>query len=204
MKSPRYFIVGITLIGGALCVFPGSAAADLSGGPHDLRGRADSFPRNFVCEPCHAPNNTTMADSAVSPIWVSDPSAGPFTSYSSNTSGGEGTAVVGRDLVCLSCHDGSVAPEVQGGSSATSLAANMNAEQGNTDNHPVGFSYTAAQSAGSGLATRAAAESANFQFYGPDGDMTCGTCHDPHGTDSTSFLRASLGTGFCGKCHTDK
>lgn len=68
------------------------------------------------------------------------------------------------------------------GATRDSTGAIVNAKAGSnlSDDHPIGFSYAAAQGARSGLVPLASVPS-SIRFFGPNKDrIECSSCHDPH------------------------
>ncbi|MBI5289557.1 MAG: hypothetical protein HY873_11360 [Chloroflexi bacterium] len=122
-------------------------------------------------------------------------------------------------LLCLSCHDGSVAVNSYGNSSQLSQSgtgATIGAQyQIGKDNylgnhHPIGFDYDAVQAVDTEIRS---ADSANLggaglvreHLYGPGSTMMeCGTCHAVHNkgnTGETLLWRSDINSQLCLTCH---
>lgn len=143
---------------------------------------------------------------------------------------GDGTQT-GMSKYCLSCHDGTVTPGsvnstlpdfdtyTYSGTAAPTIATGAGDMAGN---HPVGVPYPYNNSSstydGSGTAVTTGAnvnmtdfvatpESSGVKLYRstPGDDATtgieCGSCHDPHLTTNTFFLRVAV-ADLCTSCHS--
>lgn len=158
----------------------------------------------------------------------------------SSTVGSSTRVVNAESLTCLSCHDGSISvgdslvnTSVNGtpGTMATTdvvvgFGGNPGARIGASraliaggdldptgdlrDDHPISFSYTAAQADGSNagdLKLAAEVEAVGLTLFGTDKNVECATCHDPHVnyiqyTEFTPFLAMSnSGSAMCLSCH---
>lgn len=160
------------------------------------------------------------------PLWNRrTPNAANYSRYE-NVAGGAASVVIGTgSYTCLSCHDGvsDMGQTFRGTTgfngvtvrmmdNAANLAGTWDATSGlyvpgngtNTDlrdDHPVGVPYTGTGAVG-GYALAADVTTANLKLYtrGVGGlSVECGSCHDPHLSTNTKFLRI---TGdLCGVCH---
>lgn len=190
MNSKFVFIAAaLLLVAGS--AFAGTGPSKVSNTPHNLSywgypGQSNGFVYNAlnieedqICVYCHTPHGGTLD----APLWNRDlgalAAAGvTFTHYSSTSmlspTGGSGRAVGAESLICLSCHDGSVAvgdsvvnppsatgtpsnnrpterivagtrPGPKTGTSLALLGAGSNATGDLTDDHPISMSYSAAQ-----------------------------------------------------------
>ena len=111
------------------------------------------------------------------------------------------TAPGGTSLLCLSCHDGSLAVNSYG---TTSQATASQSGGGGTigvqyvigkdnylgNHHPIGFSYDAAQSVDTEIrsadtASLGGAGLVRDHLYGASGYMECSTCHSVHSKGNT-------------------
>lgn len=180
-----------------------------------------------VCVYCHTPHG---ANPAGGPLWNrSLPNASVFTLYNSSTmdtSPGEPSVI---SLLCLSCHDGTIAMDnifnmPNTGTSFAGLHQKMDASgcagcHGETplfgapdlhdaflgidlsDDHPISMTYPTAEE--------------DDQFFLPpdlnrgwpdvplyDGKVECPSCHDVHDPDNQPFLRiANNQSALCLRCH---
>lgn len=109
--------------------------------------------------------------------------------------------------LCLSCHDGTVAIDSlfihvppRAGTRTGTIPAQFNIGTALSDDHPINFDYTLAQTADGGLHSLSLVETGGLKFFG--GLMQCATCHNPHGGEARPFLRKSNhGSSLCFACH---
>ncbi len=122
-------------------------------------------------------------------------------------------------LLCLSCHDGSVAVNSYGNSAQ--LLRSQSSGGGTIgvqyvigkdnylgNHHPIGFSYGAAQAVDTELrdpsTSLTPASTVSDHLYGPTGNMECGSCHDVHNTGNageTLLWRSDVNSELCLTCH---
>lgn len=127
----------------------------------------------------------------------------------------------GSSLLCLSCHDGSVAVNSYGNSSqlsrsvssggstiAAQYAIGQDAYLGN--HHPIGFNYDAVQAVDTEIrsadtATLGGAGTVRDHLLGAGNtQMECGTCHSVHNkgnTGETLLWRSDVNSQLCLTCH---
>lgn len=194
-------------------------AAELLGSPHDLSvtatvgqgevGIADRTGR--VCAFCHTPN-TANSRSFGSQWHTSDSTThDDFVVYRSSTDSGGTVALGARSLVCLSCHDGTIAvdnyarppgsgtepwnspgiytfafPKAHLDVDRSDSPAMASLRQDTSNDHPVGFTYatSAAEHPESGGGIRA--EPRRTGALGPvlfAGQLECASCHNLHDHD---------------------
>jgi len=123
-------------------------------------------------------------------------------------------------LLCLSCHDGSVAvnsygnasqPVASRSSGGGTIGAGYVIGKDNYlgNHHPIGFSYDAAQAVDTELrvaatATMGAAGTVADHLYGAANAMECGTCHAVHNKGNTGeslLWRSDASSRLCLTCH---
>jgi len=151
-------------------------AHDLSGAYGTLTGAELN---DGTCMYCHVPHNA-VADT---PLWASK----------------SGAAITLRDAgsidsdsaFCMSCHDGVTAI---GGTQAM-IAKDLG--QDLTDDHPISVTWAAGGAAGA--LSQSAAETNLGLSAGDLATLTCSSCHDAHGANS-SMLRVT--SGLCVDCHS--
>jgi predicted CXXCH cytochrome family protein len=191
-----------------LLLLSGGLSADaqgIMGTRHDLAVPAAPGGEGAeVCMFCHTrqgPDGPVRA-----PVWTRGRAYASFAVYDGPASDGTFQAAgsaAGNSLVCLSCHDGSIAPDIRAerpGAPAVTGHARVD--------HPVGVVYALAQGpssapGGSGPGfVPASGDSINGELPLYDGSVQCATCHDPHMHDRQSFLRKSnAGSALCLTCH---
>ena len=223
MKDMRALAIATLLPVALLLAFP--AAAGVKDTKHNFSSPIASpnayfFGTQQVCVFCHAVHN---ADPAYSPLWNHETDgATSYNMYTSDTmdmlqsaSPHEGS------LICLSCHDGTIAvnslnnvpgPEgaglygAPGGSGldgSGKIATSSHAFVGTDlrDDHPVGLLYDATRD------VNFHPKVGNSQNY-PDKLLDqglyveCTSCHNPHDNTFSNFLAESnSGSALCLRCH---
>jgi predicted CXXCH cytochrome family protein len=122
-------------------------------------------------------------------------------------------------LLCLSCHDGSVAINSYGNNSQLSVSSGgatigaayvIGKDNYLGNHHPVGFDYDAVRSVDKEIrsadsATLGTAGTVRDHLYGPGSTkMECGTCHSVHNTGNTGetlLWRSDRSSRLCLTCH---
>ena len=190
-------------------------AGTIVGSPHDFRGYLWNR-SGEICTPCHAPHKTQILPA---PLWDQGLSTQTYIMYGKPRPPTMEAAVTsqpdGMSKICLSCHDGIMAPDAYGGN--TGGAAHlfdkdfMGIVQGN--NHPISFIYDTALSTRdgdlydpstkpSGLtgSTRTVKEDMLFSNR-----MECASCHDVHNVKAVPgtqlLVKDSAGSALCLTCH---
>lgn len=147
-------------------------AAGIVGSKHDFTD-GGRIPKD-LCLPCHTPH----ISASQAPLLLSE-SATSRPTRSFATPAGELDAA---SLVCLSCHDGTVARDVYAGAHAMNWsdrsAAGAPPRASRLTNHPVGIRYPD----GRADYASSAAVTSDGRIKLPGGRIQCTTCHDPHNT----------------------
>ena len=198
----------------------GAALAAISGSKHDMRTHMASVSGGYdeVCVYCHTPHGANPA----APLWNHSMSAPTgFTVYS-NAVSSTMQATTGQpgpgSLLCLSCHDGTMAidsmanPPLTGaatgkaagtviGKKITSGMALLGTNLSN--DHPIGFSYSSAITNGdTGLVALLTVQSNTLVRLINGTQVECSSCHDAHNSTASPFLRAAnTGSALCIACH---
>jgi predicted CXXCH cytochrome family protein len=201
----------------ALVGLPVAASAGISGTEHDFSGQGWSG--GEICVVCHTPHDGGTTVEA--PLWDHDVTAvTDYSVYTSATLTAE-SGTIGQpgdvSLLCLSCHDGTVAVDSFGTTTGTIFLTSTDAGyvgQDLSDDHPVGLTYDAALStADPGLYDPTSTDAAITQkpgnidvamLFGASNDQVeCASCHDPHQAANVEpFLRKSnAGSSLCLTCH---
>ncbi len=205
-------MIGLFLVALLLASTPVSAA--ITGTAHDLSStgtNAFKGSSDEICVYCHTPHGAGAAGFA--PLW--------------NRTTANATAVYsGVDIqatydlasvnqtdapLCLSCHDGaSLAsnltnpPNVGGqptfsGGEITGMA-NLGTDL--TNDHPIGFDYSAINALDAEIDTLVNATGKGVQFFNGGTDMWCSSCHDVHDDTEGAFLiTTNSGSDLCLACH---
>lgn len=159
-----------------------------------------------ICVYCHTPHGATAA--GIAPLW-NRTTPSPTSIYSSTTLDATitVTSVQNSDApLCLSCHDGASLtaalnnpPNAGGGNPAANLGAvetNLGTDLSN--DHPVGFDFSAVDASDSEIKTPLTAP-VNF---GAGNEMWCSSCHDVHDDTNSPFLvMSNTGSQLCLDCH---
>jgi predicted CXXCH cytochrome family protein len=221
----RIIVVAVALAFVLLSV--GAAlAAPVSGSKHDMRTHLSALNGGYdeVCVYCHTPHGAAPN----APLWnhsLSGTGAGAYTPYSNatsstmnaDTSAGPGVG----SLLCLSCHDGTVAVDSMVNPPNNSTAPNDGASaalNGSkmlvgtssfgidlSNDHPIGFAYTdalVAADGGLGLRAFAIVNGATNSVRLINGNVECASCHNAHDSANAPFLRSSnANSDMCLVCH---
>jgi len=224
-----------------LCASASFAATSIVNSKHDLSSgnvtagiNIKSTTQGQICIFCHTPHNAVRNV----PLWNrNDPSTAP-SAYALYTSSATLTSVTKRakldsnsvSIFCLSCHDGTVSQigsrVVNSGGNAMTMsgvwvAGGLTSDgKSLTNDHPIGFDYSAAQAQDpTGLNPTATASNTitggsyptKTIFYkstavtGADNTgnfMECASCHVVHDNTNKPFLRKdNAGSALCLACH---
>ncbi len=201
----------IVVLSLAVCVLlPGAGllADSVLDSPHNLSitgpGTVKSATEEEVCVFCHTPHNART----VAPLWNREDPTSSYLSYTSDTIDATVGAPNGNSLLCLSCHDGTIAlgavlsrPQeiaMAGGQRFISGRAEIGTDL--RDDHPISFVYDDAATQDAGLLPTAALPS-HTPLDG-SGQLQCTSCHDPHDNQAGDFLRIeNIGGSLCTSCH---
>ena len=160
-----------------------------------------------ICIFCHTPHSATKV-----PLWNrNDPTqTQTYTLYTSSTKNATLTQPDGTSVLCLSCHDGTIAlgsvasrsQSITFVSGYTTLpAGRSNLGINLANDHPVSFVYNSALSAAD-LQLKSPATISVPVKLDANSKMQCTSCHDPHSNANTKFLHVSnLASSLCGYCH---
>lgn len=209
----------------ALLLVSGSAMAGVKDTKHNFSS-AIASPNAFfygtqqVCVFCHAVHN---ADPAYSPLWNHETNGStPYTMYTSDTMDMVQSASPHEgSLICLSCHDGTIAvnslnnvpgpagaglygsPGGSGLDGSGRIATSSHAFVGTdlTDDHPVGILYDANQDNNFHPKTGSSASYPD-KLLDQGLYVECNSCHNPHDNTFTNFLTESnASSALCLRCH---
>lgn len=160
----------------ASMAFAGSTpGSGIDGSAHDMNDFPGiSDPEDRVCAFCHTPHHADVVSSDYMPLWSRQMSAeASWTPYASDTlQANISDPMVGPSLLCMSCHDGTVAPDAYYGNPGTAaivegdnygeygigLAGDM------SNDHPIGFNYMAV-AGGTGWGTNDADPTHDPEIY---------------------------------------
>jgi len=177
----------------------------LANSGHDLTANGGTATQ--ICLPCHTPHNadTTIADA---PLWnhtatgVTDYDMYASDTFTGTAIDGVGGQPTGVSKLCLSCHDGTVAPDSYTGHAGTmpKLTAGVGNGGLGTDlrkSHPISFTFDADLVTTDGELK-----------LPPDGWMSgtkfeCSSCHDVHnkGEHGAMLHISNDASALCLSCH---
>lgn len=204
---------------------------------------------NRICIYCHTPHHSykllgtgvgsgpeAPAGYDYLPLWNHEPSGnwGSYTPYTNGpgapVTGPKASQAIlngldqpgGSSMLCLSCHDGSVAvnsygntdqplsSQGQGGQKYIHTAYMIGKDNYLGNHHPIGFSYDDAYAGDPELrdpdSTNVTATTfIRDHLYGEGGtQLECGTCHSVHNTGNTGEMllwRSDQNSEYCLTCH---
>ncbi len=170
-------------------------------GPGQVKANTESE----ICVFCHTPHNSNPEG----PLWNRNTPGINFTLYNSSTS----IAVVGQPdgstLLCLSCHDGTIAlGSVLSRPSIINFTSGITTMPIGTENlgtdlsndHPVSFVYNSSLAAANGELVDPA--NLNWSITLDNGKLQCTACHNPHENYYNNFLVTSNKySELCMLCH---
>jgi len=176
-----------------------TAAVGFTHSPHDFYG--PEAPLAVRCAPCHGSAASSRTATTMPYVWVDDIQAPlpqrlfdvqPVHKFARST------------VLCLSCHDGTIASEIVGGGDDDFYAAGavVNPQR----DHPVGVRYPPIQRDGSAL-RRDYAPVAKLESEGaiklPNGRVECVSCHDPHNSLGIRgmLVKSDRRSALCLSCH---
>lgn len=166
------------------------ATAQIAGSAHDLSSKP--YSGGEICVVCHAPHNNQNTQGDV--LWNRVMTATVFDLYSSETLDATTQQPAQRSLLCLGCHDGTIAIDSFAGGSSEYVTGGALIGTDLSNNHPVSIPIDQDTDGNINL---------NPALPTFSGLMECATCHDVH-NDATfgKLLRIDMtGSALCQECH---
>lgn len=167
----------------------------LVGSKHDFT-RAP-WSEGDACGPCHSPHRELPPSAA--PLW--DPDADLTRTFGTSLAA-PGTPGRGT-LMCLRCHDGTVARDTLTGRSPDRFVHKQHpglfeAGHGRSD-HPVGIPYPQFDRGYRPIVSVLASGTVRL----PDGQVECVSCHDPHNQAGQPYMlvMSNARSALCLTCH---
>ncbi|NPA36926.1 MAG: hypothetical protein GXO47_08770 [Chlorobi bacterium] len=159
-----------------------------------------------ICIFCHTPHSS---NGPVAPLWNRKDPGVVYTLYNSSTIDAVPGQPDGSSVLCLSCHDGTIAlgnvksraTDIEFAAGVTTMPpghANLTTDL--SDDHPVSFVYDPALAAKDGQLTDPSTITKPVILE--NGKVQCVSCHDPHSDLFNNFLVATnQGSDLCIRCH---
>ena len=170
-------------------------------GPGTIKATTESE----ICIFCHTPHNSKPA----SPLWNRNDPGVTYTLYNSSTINAVPGQPDGSSILCLSCHDGTIAlGNVLSRSSDISFSGGVTVmpSGGNrlttdlADDHPISFTYNSSLASADGQLVDPATITPPVKLEG--GKLQCTACHDPHKNIYGNFLVVTNQfSSICMECH---
>lgn len=194
-----------------LAILPGIAiAGSVVDTAHNLSvtgpGAITAASEEQICEFCHAPHSSTNT----LPLWNRSLSSASYTPYSSSTIVAAPGQPTGDSVLCLSCHDGTIAlGNVASQPSPISMSGGVTTMPNGdgligTDlshDHPISFDFTATLASQNGELATPGSLPPSIKLDA-NGQLQCTSCHDAHSNDFGAFLvMPNVGSLLCTECH---
>jgi predicted CXXCH cytochrome family protein len=198
----------------ALSLLSAGALAQVAATKHNLSvsgpGALKAVSETQICIFCHTPHNS----SPQAPLWNrADPGqSNSYIPYSSATALGFAGQPNGASLLCLSCHDGTIALgnvlsrdtpiAMAGGQDFIPSDASSYLGTDLSDDHPISFAYSDDLATAHGNELAKPATLTGRVRLDASGQLQCTSCHDAHSNTYGMFLVMSNQAGaLCTTCH---
>ena len=186
-----------------------SAHASITTTKHNLAvsspGTMKATSEKRVCIFCHTPHTASLTGA----LWNRSRPGATYTPYTSSTARGGMGQPTGSSLLCLSCHDGTIAlgsvlsSKTPIGMSTSTIPTTSASYLGTnlSDDHPVSFAYSSSLASTRGELAQPSTLTGKVRLD-KSGQMQCTSCHDPHDNSNGNFLVMSNSQGaLCNTCH---
>lgn len=170
-------------------------------GPGTIKAVSESE----ICVFCHTPHNSSPR----MPLWNRNDPGVTYTLYTSSTTQSNPGQPERSSILCLSCHDGTIAlgsvlsrstPIIFSGGVTTMPPGASNLSTNLSDDHPVSFLYNTTLATQDGELVDPSTLTAQVQLEG--GYLECTACHDAHSNIFDDFLVATNQySDLCLYCH---
>ena len=201
---------GLLIAAAAFLMSSSPVIADITSSKHNLSasgpGTVKAATETQICVFCHAPHKS----SPLAPLWNRSNPGGTYTPYTSSTLKSAPGQPTGASLLCLSCHDGTIAlGNVLSRSTSIGMAGGITTMPvGNTNlgtdlsnDHPISFAYTATLAASRGELVDPSTLTGKVKLDS-SAQLQCTSCHDPHDNSNGKFLVVSnQASALCQTCH---
>ncbi len=170
-------------------------------GPGSIKAQSETE----ICIFCHTPHSKSPRQ----PLWNRPDPGSYYTLYNSSTLQANVGQPDGASVLCLSCHDGTIAlgnvlsrstPIPFSGGVTTMPSGTTNLTTDLSDDHPISFLYDASLAASDGELVNPSTLTGPVSLE--NGRLQCTSCHDPHHDIYGSFLvTSSRNSELCLYCH---
>lgn len=189
--------------------------AQLTGTLHSLASKAWTTGTNQMCGPCHTPHNALSADAPLWSHFTTTATHVPYPDFPDGTMDATVPVPAGISLMCLSCHDGTVALDnyLPLNLVTTTIGGVWEVGTDLDNDHPISFVYNTALATSDGELYNPATKVTGLTgvgtieadyLFGTAGSKTveCASCHDPHGTGIDKLVRYdNTNSELCLECH---
>lgn len=170
-------------------------------GPSDIKAQTETE----ICIFCHTPHSSKPQ----SPLWNREDGGISYTIYNSSTTSASIGQPDGASILCLSCHDGTIAlgtvisrtSDIDFTNSITTLPPGEgNLTTDLSDDHPISFIFNTSLASADGQLVDPALLPEVIKLE--NDKLQCISCHDPHENTFGQFLVANLENSvLCQYCH---
>ncbi len=167
-------------------------------------GKIKATSETEICLFCHTPHNSRP----VAPLWNRNDPGSMYTLYSSSTLQSLPGQPDGSSILCLSCHDGTIAlgnvisrtANIEMTSGSFMPAGHSNFGNNLSKNHPISFTYRSDLALNDGQLKNPSAITPPVALK--NSKVQCTSCHDPHKNIYSDFLVAApQNSNLCNSCH---
>jgi len=205
--NPRRVLAAVAAIGLSVSL---TTEAGVSTTKHNLSvtgpGTVRAVSETEICVFCHTPHSARPS----TPLWNRRDPGTSYTPYSSSTAIASPGQPTGASVLCLSCHDGTIAlgdvlsrqtPISMVGGITTMPTGPGRLGTDLSDDHPISFVYSSTLASQSGELVNPSSLTGRVKLDG-SGQMQCTSCHDAHDNTFGKFLvKTNSGGALCETCH---
>lgn len=199
-----------TVVALLLALIPVVAAGDVTHSKHNLSisgpGTIKASSETRVCVFCHVAHNSSPSG----PLWNRRDPGGTYTPYTSSTLvSTPPNRPTGASILCLSCHDGTIAlGDIRSASTPIAMTGANFMPPGQSQissdmsgDHPISFEYTSTLALLRGELVDPGALTGPVKLD-RSGQLQCTACHTPHDDTYGKFLvMSNQGSALCVTCH---
>ena len=203
------WILAFALLAALLSAAP--ALAGIAATKHNLSaggpGTVKAASETRICVFCHAPHNSAPS----APLWNRQNPGSNYIPYTSSTIKASVGQPTRGSLLCLSCHDGTIALgnvlseataiPMAGGVSTMPAGSSSRLGTDLSGDHPISINYTATLAAARGELADPSVLTGAVRLDST-GQMQCSSCHDAHEDPYGKFLvMPNQASALCQVCH---